>query len=466
MAKDFETLQSQMAAEMANGDLFERAAKYGRDYLGDSHARHVAPTAFDEAALNAFDVNVPEQGLAGEDVIDALHQLGSPGTVSQTGGRFFGLVNGSLIPASLGARLLADSWDQNAVLHATSPVNSKIEEVCQKWLIDLLGLPKQTVAGFVSGTSMAIVCGLAAARYRLCINKGWNVNQQGLAGAPNIRIVTSRHTHSTVLKAVALLGFGTDRIEFVDVDGQGRLDAQKLPELDDLTILILQAGNVNSGAFDPIRECTDKASAAGAWTHIDGAFGLWAAACDPLNHFTDGLEQAQSWSVDGHKTLNTPYDNGISLCADPEAMVKALQNSADYIMFSEHRDGMLYTPEMSRRARAIDLWAALAYLGRSGISQLIEGLHDRARQFATEMKKAGFNVRNDVVFNQVIIECGSQERTNKIIDHINASGEAWVGGSSWFGQPVIRVSVCSWATTPDDVSRTVTAFSKAGREVN
>ena len=189
-----------------------------------------------------------------------------------------------------------------------------------------------------------------------------------------------------------------------------------------------------------------QANAAGAWTHIDGAFGLWAAACEPLRHLAEGLELAQSWSVDGHKTLNTPYDSGISLCADPEAMVKALQNSADYIMFSEHRDGMLYTPEMSRRARAVDLWAALAYLGRSGVSHLVEGLHHRARQFATELKAAGFTVLNEVVFNQVIIDCGSQEQTNKIINHINTSGEAWVGGSSWFGRPVIRISICSWAT--------------------
>ena len=357
--------------------------------------------------------------------------------------------------------MLADAWDQNAVLHAVSPTNAVLEETCQDWLIDLFGLPKNTVAGFVSGTSMAILCGLAAARWRLCQRAGYDVNARGLAGAPPLRIVTSRHTHSTVLKAVALLGFGTDTIEYAEVDAQGRLRPDTLPQLDDRTILILQAGNVNSGAFDPIRECTERANAAGAWTHIDGAFGLWAAASDDLRHLTDGLDLAQSWSVDGHKTLNTPYDNGISLSADPEATVKALQNSGAYIMYSEARDGMLYTPEMSRRARAVELWAALKYLGRSGVDQLILTLHRRARQFATELAAEGFTIPNTVAFNQVMVEIGDEAATDAVIAHIRNSGEAWVGGSRWFDRPVIRISTCSWATTASDVSRTVAAFVAA-----
>ena len=348
-----------------------------------------------------------------------------------------------------------------AVLHAISPTNAKLEEVCQSWLREILGLPEKTVAGFVSGTSAAIVCGLAAARYRICKNVGWDVNEQGIDGGPRIRIVTSRHTHSTVLKAVALLGFGTARIEWVDVDDQGRLVVGALPELDGNTILILQAGNVNSGSFDPIGECCKVAKEAGAWAHVDGAFGLWAAASKRLKHLTDGMEMANSWSVDGHKTLNTPYDNGISLCADPEALIKALQNSADYIMFSEHRDGMLYTPEMSRRARAIELWAAMKYLGRKGIDSLVFGLHERAQQFSDKLKAAGFNVINDVVFNQILLDCGDEESTNRIIHHIQDSGQAWVGGSTWFGKPVIRISICSWATTEADIDRALAAFVDA-----
>jgi len=450
-----------MAAVLAAGDVLADAAVRAQAYLEAAPDRHVAPTADAVAALDRFREPLPESVGDAQSVLRMLDEVGSPGTMAQVGGRFFGLVNGSVVPAGLAARVLADAWDQNAVLHAVSPTNAVIEETCQAWLRDLLGLPEQTVAGFVSGTSMAIVCGLAAARWRLCERAGYDVNAGGLAGAPPLRIVTGRHAHSTVLKGAALLGFGTDNIEWVDVDDQGRLDAASLPHLDERTILILQAGNVNSGAFDPIRECAERARAAGAWTHVDGAFGLWAAACSSLAHLTDGHELSDSWSVDGHKTLNTPYDNGISLCADPRAMVAALQNSADYIMYSGQRDGMLYTPEMSRRARAVDLWATLKYLGREGVDRQVLSLHERAVQFRDELTAAGFEVVNDVVFNQTMIRLGDQTVTDAFVAAVQASGEAWVGASSWFGEPVVRVSVCSWMTSPEDVSRAVTAFVAA-----
>ncbi|MEL7282434.1 MAG: aminotransferase class V-fold PLP-dependent enzyme [Pseudomonadota bacterium] len=454
-------LWEEMQSLTQNGAVFTRALEHGQAYLREAHDRRVAPTTEAVKALDAFREPMPEGMGDPYAIIDQLHRAGSPGTMAQTGGRFFGLVNGAVVPTGLAARLLADCWDQNAVLHAISPTNAVLEEVCQDWLRDLFGLPESTVAGFVSGTSMAIVCGLAAARWRLCQRAGYDVNAGGLAGVPKLRIVTGRHTHSTVMKAVALLGFGTDTIEWVEVDAQGRLDADDLPEMDDRTILILQVGNVNSGAFDPIRAACEKASAAGAWVHIDGAFGLWAAASQSLRHLTDGIELAQSWSVDGHKTLNTPYDSGISLCSDPEAMVKALQNSGAYIMYSEHRDGMLYTPEMSRRARAVDLWATLKYLGRSGVDRMVTTLHDRARQFAEELATAGFEVLNDVSFNQVLFRIGDKATTDAFLGGVQASGEAWVGGSLWNGDPVVRISVCSWATTENDVRRAVAAFEAA-----
>jgi len=456
-----QSLHDEMLAQLKDGALLARAAEYGREYLRESYDRNVAPSEVAQAALKAFREPLPQEMGNPYAIIDALHEIGSPGTMAQVGGRFFGLVNGSVIPASLAARILADAWDQNAVLHAISPVNAALEETCQDWLRELLGLPESTVAGFVSGTSMSIVCGLAAARWRLCESAGYDINARGFAGAPRLRIVTSRHAHSTVLKAIALLGFGTGNIEWAEVDEQGRLRPETLPELDANTILILQAGNVNSGAFDPIRKCCEIARAAGSWVHIDGAFGLWAAASKSLRHLTDGLELAHSWSVDGHKTLNTPYDRGISLCADSEALVKALQNSGAYIMYSEHRDGMLYTPEMSRRARAVDLWAALKYLGREGVDRLVLSLHERAKQFGEELSRAGFLVINDVVFNQVLVEIGDQEKTSAFTAEIQKSGETWVGGSLWFGKPVIRISVCSWATSSDDVSRSVAAFVSA-----
>lgn len=458
-------LRQGMRSLIDSGALLRDAAERGHRYQRDAITRNVAPTADAVAALDRFHEPLPATVGDAAEVLAMLDEIGSPGTMAQVGGRFFGLVNGGSVPVGLAARVLADSWDQNAVLHAVSPTNAVIEETCQAWLRGLFGLPEQTVAGFVSGTSMAIVCGLAAARWRLCDRAGYDVNAGGLAGAPPLRIVAGRHAHSTVLKGIALLGFGTDSIEWAEVDGQGRLDPKTLPPLDDRTIVLLQAGNVNSGAFDPMRECAERAREAGAWVHVDGAFGLWAAACTTLAHLTDGVELADSWSVDAHKTLNTPYDCGISLCADPDAMVAALQNSADYIMTSEHRDGMLYTPEMSRRARSVELWATMRYLGREGIDRLVLSLHERARQFAEELSAAGFDVANEVVFNQVMVRIGDRAATDAFVHAVQDSGEAWVGASSWFGEPVVRISVCSWLTASEDVSRTVEAFGEARSSV-
>lgn len=454
------TLFEQMRLEMASGVHYKRASETGTAYLSKIADRHVAPTQMDKHLLDHFDEPFPENIGQTSEILDMLERFGDPNTMAQTGGRFFGLVNGSVIPASLAARLLADHWDQNSVLHAISPVNAKLEDICEQWLVDIFNLPPETAAGFVSGTSMATLCGLAAARYRILIRQGWDVNRKGLNGAPPIRIVSGRHAHSTVLKTIAMLGFGTESIEWVEVDSQGRLRTDKLPELDEYTILILQAGNVNSGAFDPIREACELARSKGAWVHIDGAFGLWAAVATGLRQLTDGIALADSWSVDGHKTLNTPYDSGIVLCKDREALVKALQNSAAYIMFSKQRDGMLYTPEMSRRARAIDLWAALRYLGREGLDALVTHLHSHAVQFSEELGVSGFEVVNEVVFNQVMIRVGDEKFTRKFVSQVQASGETWVGSSQWFGEPVVRISVCSWVTTADDVTRAVTCFQK------
>jgi glutamate/tyrosine decarboxylase-like PLP-dependent enzyme len=336
-----------------------------------------------------------------------------------------------------------------------------LEEVCEGWLRDIFGLPDETVAGFVSGSSTAILCGLAAGRFRVFQNKGWDINAKGLRDAPRIRVVTGRQTHGTVVRAVALLGFGIDNIEWVNVDDQGRIVPDDVPDLDDSTILILQAGNVNSGSFDDFEELCDRAHTAGAWVHVDGAFGLWAAGCSKLSHLTKGIEAADSWSVDGHKTLNTPYDSGIVLCRDKASLVSALQVSGQYIVYGDNRDGMRYTPEMSRRARAIELWASLKYLGKQGIHDLANGLHERAVQMSTELRAEGFEILNDIVFNQVLVVCENDAVTEKTIEYIQKSGECWVGGAKWRERSVIRVSVCSWATTSDDISRSVKAFVDA-----
>lgn len=459
-----EKLQHAMVEAFKNKTIFEQASQYAFEYADQALERRVYPSAEAIARLSNFVETLPDSPSEAGSVLEQLHRFGSPATTAQIGGRYFGFVNGGVIPTALAARWLADFWDQNAALHVMSPVTATLEAVTEQWLRHLLGLPEQVVAGFVSGTSMSILCGLAAARYRLLHNLGWDVNRNGLSGAPKIRIVTGQLAHATVLKAVALLGFGTDCIEWVETDAQGRIIPTAVPTLDQQTILVLQAGNVNSGSFDAFAELCQAAQAAQAWVHVDGAFGLWAAACERLSHLTNGIAQANSWSVDGHKTLNTPYDSGIILCADAEALAQALQASGSYIAYSDQRDGMRYTPEMSRRGRATELWATLKYLGRSGVDDLIFGLHERAVQFAHELQAHGFNVLNEVVFNQTLVDCGDEALTAQTLQQIQQSGECWVGGSTWNGKVVIRISVCSWATTADDVSRSVRAFV-AAREV-
>ncbi|MEM8793739.1 MAG: aminotransferase class V-fold PLP-dependent enzyme [Pseudomonadota bacterium] len=445
---------------MAEKDLFRRAIGHGLSYLAMVDQRPVFPTEEALSGLDGFDTSLPEGPMDPADVIDKLHRLGAPATVAQMGGRYFGFVNGGAVPAGLAARLMADFWDQNAALDVMSPVAAKLEAVAEEWLRELFGLPEGTVAGFVSGTSLAIVAGLAAGRWRIAQRAGWDINAKGLNGAPPIRVITSRHAHGTVLKAVALLGLGTANIEYVDVDDQGRMRADLMPDLDDRCLVIAQAGNVNSGSFDPIGAICARANAAGARVHVDGAFGLWARAAAGLAYLTEGMERAQSFSVDGHKTLNTPYDSGIVLSTDREALVNALQASGSYILYGEARDGMLTTPEMSRRARGIEIWAILAALGRAGVDELIQGLHERAVQMSEELRAAGFEVLNDVVFNQVMIAEEDDAATDALIEAIQREGTCWVGGSTWFSRKVIRVSVCSWMTTAEDVTRTVGAFSR------
>lgn len=460
------TLREKMQREQQLKRLFEQAKSHAFDYADSALERNVFPSAEALANLSQFEEPLPINSGDAESILTQLHSYGSPASVAQTGGRYFGFVNGGILPVTLATKWLTDFWDQNTALYAMSPITSKLEDICEQWLRQLFNLPDNTVAGFVSGTSSAIVCGLAAARYRIYKNNDWDFNQRGHNGAPPIRIIAGRHTHGAVVKAIALLGFGIDNIEWVDCDDQGRIMPAAMPLIDDSCIILLQAGNVNSGAFDPLHEICDNANVANAWVHIDGAFGLWAGATKHLKHLTEGMEKAHSWSVDGHKTLNTPYDSGILLCRDKDALVMALQASGAYLNFSDNRDGMLYTPEMSRRARAVELWAALKYLGCDGIDELVYGLHKRAVQFANELRAADFKVLNEVVFNQVIIAPSEDDQeTQAIMEAIQQSGECWVGGSVWMGKKVIRISVCSWVTSAQDVSRSVRAFVNARQSI-
>lgn len=455
-------IQKKMFAEIQDKSLFEQAQKHAFQYLDEAFQRNIFPTEDALEKLSIFDEDMPQNQSEGREVIELLHQYGSPATVPAIGGRYFGFVTGSSLPTGLAAKHLATYWDQNSAMYVMSPLVSKLESVVESWLKSIFHLPDTTVAGFVSGTSSANLCGLAAARNRLLKNQHWDVNSNGLFGAPNIRVVTGRQAHSTVIKAIGLLGFGQNSIEFVEVDDQGRIIPDLIPELDNRTLLILQAGNVNSGSFDDFSRICEKARNAGAWIHIDGAFGLWAGAAEQLKHLTQGMEFAHSWAVDGHKTLNTPYDCGIIMCADREALTEALHMTGSYIVVSKDRDGMFYTPEMSRRARIVELWATLKYLGASGIDLMIMTMHERAVQFADEISALdGFTVLNQVVFNQVVVSCDSDEITNNVLEKIQALRECWVGGSVWQGRRVIRVSVCSWATTSDDIATSVRSFAKA-----
>lgn len=445
--------------------LFEQAKEYALQYMDSVADRRVFPPEEAVAALQAFRQALPEAPTDPHTILQQLHEVGSPATVAQTGGRYFGFVNGGIIPAALAARWLSDTWDQNAAMYVISPTASVLEEVSEGWLVDLLGLPAGTAAGFVSGTSTATLCGLTAGRDFLLRRQGWDVNGQGLFGAPEVRVVLGAEAHSTVFKALSILGLGKDRLIKVPTDDQGRMRADALPELDDKTLLILQAGNVNSGAFDPFAEICAKARAANAWVHIDGAFGLWAALSPKLHHLTKGIEMADSWSADAHKTLNAPYDNGIVFCRDRSALSQALHMTGSYIVYSENRDGMLYTAEMSRRARGVEVWASLLALGRTGAAEMVEDLCAKARYFAERLAEAGFFIRNEVGYNQVLVSCGDPAVTKATMERIQQSGECWCGPGQWKGEPLIRVSVCSYRTTREDIDRCVRAFSQARTEV-
>jgi glutamate/tyrosine decarboxylase-like PLP-dependent enzyme len=455
-------LQDNIFQEIRNKEIFKQVQEYSFNYLDNIFDRNVYPTQESIDDLTIFDEELPISSTEAENVIEQLNQYGSPATTATLGGRYFGFVCGSALPVGLAAKNLGTYWDQAPAMNVLSPIGSKLESVVEKWLVELFNLPQNTSAGFVSGTSTANLCGLAAARYRILQRNNWDINEKGLRDSPKIRIVTGKQSHSTVLKAIGILGLGTENIEWVDVDNQGRIIPDLIPELDENTILILQAGNVNSGAFDNFETICKKANKANTWVHIDGAFGLWAEAVNKLKYLTKGIGNATSWAVDGHKTLNTPYDCGIILCSDQEAMTSALHMSGSYIIESTERDGMFYTPEMSRRARIIELWSIMKYLGKNGIDEMILTMNQRAKQFAEEIEKIkGFHVENDIVFNQVIVRCDSDKITEQVLSNIQMLRECWLGGSMWFGKKVMRVSICSWATTENDISKSVKSFEKA-----
>ena len=442
-------------------DLLEQAKNSAVEYMDGMADKRAFPSAKQLEALSQFDEPLPKSGTDAASVIALLHRIGSPATTAQAGGRYFGFVNGGLLPVAHAAAWLSDSWNQNGALYQMSPATSHLEQICEEWVRELFGLPEDTALGLVTGSSNALICALAAARNELYRRQGYDIAAKGLRNAPPIRVVLGAGAHSAVFSALSVLGFGTDELEIVPVDGLGRIIPEKVPALDQQTLLILQAGNVNGGAYDDFDTLCDRARAAGAWVHIDGAFGLWAACSRKYRHLTKGFEKADSWVTDAHKTLNAGYDCGLVLCRHREALASALAASGSYIAYSENRDGMRYSTEMSRRTRGVMLWAALKQLGREGVEQLIDRLCDNAAYFADELQKAGFTLVNPPQFNQFMVKCGTASETKRVLQSIQAGGECWCGGSLWEGEPVIRVSVCSHVTTKEDIDRSVDAFRES-----
>lgn len=439
-------------------ELLRQVSGYAVEYMEGMPEKRAFPDEEQLAALAEFDEPLPEDGMDAAEVLEKLHRIGSPATTAQPGGRYYGFVNGGLLPVAHAASWLTDTWNPNGALHAMCPAAGALEDICEKWLVELFGLPEGTALGLVTGSSNALICALAAARNELLARQGYDVKKKGLRGAPRIRVVMGEGAHSCVGSALAILGIGEEEIEAVPVDSMGRMIASEVPELDSRTLVILQAGNVNGGAFDPFEEICEKAKRCGAWVHIDGAFGLWAACSEKYAHLTKGFEKADSWNCDAHKTLNAGYDCGIVLCRDREALTGALAASGAYIAYGENRDNMMYTTEMSRRVRGVILWSVLKNLGRRGVAELIEHLFGMTAYFADELTRAGVNVFNPPVINQFMIKGRDAEETARILAHVQASGVCWCGGSVWEGEPVIRVSVCSHNTTKEDIVKSVEVF--------
>lgn len=444
--------------------LLEETAARSARYLAAVSRMRVAPQPQDIARLEALGGPLPQNPSDPKETLALLDDIGSPATVAGAGGRYFGFVIGGALPAAVAANWLAGIWDQNAAFSVMSPVAAKIEEIVLAWTIELLGLPQSAGAGFVTGTTMANFSALAAARTALLQRAGWDVEDAGLIGAPPLRVVVGEEAHVSLLKALALLGLGRSRVITAPADGQGRIKAGGLPELDDRTLICIQAGNVNTGAFDPAEEICSRAHEAGAWVHVDGAFGLWAAVSPQYAPLLEGVSLADSWAIDCHKWLNVPYDSGIAVVRSPEHLQKAFALTAAYLQTSDAREPSHYTPESSRRARGIEIWAAMRSLGREGLRALIERNCRFARVFAERLRQAGFEVLNETVLNQVLVSFGSAEETRRVIAGVQDEGTCWCGGTQWHGRTAMRISVSSWATTEEDVERSLAAILRIAKE--
>lgn len=443
-------------------ELLENTAQRAISYLEGLDVRSVAPAPEAVAKLATLNEALSENATPPEQVVKLLDEVCSGATMAMAGPRFFGFVIGGSLPAALAANWLAGAWDQNTGLYNSTPATAQIEQVALNWLLDLFKLPPDCGGAFVTGATMANFSALAAARHSVLERAGWNVEADGLIGAPPITVVVGEEAHPTLFKSLGLLGLGRNRVVRAPVDEQGRMRAGNLPLISGPTIICAQAGNVNTGAFDPLTEICERAHTAGAWVHVDGAFGLWATTAPSTMHLTNGIAESDSWATDCHKWLNVPYDSGLALVRDADALRAAMSITADYLPTSSpFRNPSDFTPELSRRARGVEVWAALKSLGRKGVAELIERNCRQARRFAEGLQAAGFKVLNEVVLNQVLVTFGDAETTNRVISDIQQEGTCWCGGTVWQGHTAMRISVSSWATTDSDVELSLKAMLHA-----
>jgi glutamate/tyrosine decarboxylase-like PLP-dependent enzyme len=443
--------------------LLRDAAERAIRYIDGLDRRPVAPRVEALAGLARFQEPLPEGPGDAAAVLRLLDEAGSPATMAMAGPRFFGFVIGGALPVTVASNWLSTAWDQNSGLRQPTPATSLLEDVALRWLVELFGLPPGTGGGFVTGATVANFTALAAARSAVLTRAGWDVEANGLFGAPVITVVIGEEAHPTLMKSLGLLGLGRRRVVTVPTDAQGRMRAEALPRLRGPAIVCAQAGNVNTGAVDPLGAIVAQAHEAGAWAHVDGAFGLWAAAAPSRAGLLDGIAQADSWATDCHKWLNVPYDSGLALVQDAETLRAAMRITAEYLPTASERIPSDYTPELSRRARGVDVWAALKTLGRRGVGELVERTCAHARRFADGLRAEGFEVLNEVSLNQVLVSFGAPAETERVIQAIQADGTCWCAGTVWQGRTAMRISVSSWATTERDVEASLAAMVRAAR---
>lgn len=449
------------AAELA---LIAEADRRAARYLDGVTDARVFPDAGALAGLARFDEPLPDEGLDAASTLALLDEAGSPATAVSNGPRYFGFVVGASLPAAAAAERLAAAWDQCASSFDNSPACATIEKVAARWVLEALDLPRGAAVGFGTSATACAIGALAAARRTLLARQGWNLDEDGLAGAPPVRVVATASAHVTMKKALRLLGFGLSKVEFAPVDDRARVIPEAMPPLDGRTLLCLQAGEVNTGEFDPFAEIVPRARAAGAWVHVDGAFGLWARASRTRRDLTEGVEGADSWTTDGHKWLNTPYDGAMTICRDPQALAGAMNADAAYFTAAPDAQKNLNL-EFSRRPRGLPIWAALRTLGRRGVAEMVDRHCAQAARLAEGLRGAGYEVLNRVVLNQVLARAGNDERTIAIREAAQAGGEIWFSPTIWQGRPAFRLSVSSWWTTDADIETAIGVLARLKREI-